>query len=500
MRGAPFKRCGCKDANRKNLNSRCPRLKERDHGGWYYRYSEPAGPDGKRRQPIIGPFQTKKAAEADQIERLDKLNKGLYGIADRSLTVAVDFDRWLEGKAKLTKSTRDSYEEAGRLYIKPGLGYLRLDDLRSHHIEDLYAAIRSLRSANLEKRATGIGRRLLDARGTGASSRRPVSKARLHRIHAVIHAYLADRQRKEMIPRNWAEHVDAASGRGPQALVWTDERVERWLRTGKRPSRVMVWTPEQTGLFLDFAAENRLYPMWHFIAFRGPRRGEACRLERSELSLQRRTVTIRTSRDDDYSDVERGDLDGRPTTKNHKSRTLALDKETVEVLRAHLDHQNRLKQELGDLYQDSGFVFTTEDGRPLNLDTVSQHFDRLIARYEAIRRSPERAGGKGVPRTPAALAKSYRMPERAVRLALNGPPLPPIRLHDLRHVAACLTYRATKDLKLVSQLMGHSGIQITADIYTRLFEEIDHAAAEAVVAIVPRAYRANKPGPSTGDH
>src|SRR5688572_17308493 len=54
---------------------------------------------------------------------------------------------------------------------------------------------------------------------------------------------------------------------------------------------------------------------------------------------------------------------------------------------------------------------------------------------------------------------------------------------------ACLAYRATKDLKLVSQLMGHSGIQITADIYTSLFEEVDRAAAEAVAAIVPRTVR-----------
>jgi hypothetical protein len=73
-------------------------------------------------------------------------------------------------------------------------------------------------------------------------------------------------------------------------------------------------------------------------------------------------------------------------------------------------------------------------------------------------------------------------------LALAGPPLPPIRLHDLRHGAASLTYRATKDLKLVSELLGHSGIQITADTYTTLFAEVGAAAAEAVAALVPRTF------------
>jgi integrase len=59
----------------------------------------------------------------------------------------------------------------------------------------------------------------------------------------------------------------------------------------------MVWTPEQTGLFLDFVAQDRHYALWHLIAYRGLRRGEACSLDRSELSLTRGTVTIRTGSD-----------------------------------------------------------------------------------------------------------------------------------------------------------------------------------------------------------
>ncbi|HST85179.1 MAG TPA: hypothetical protein VLL08_25795 [Kineosporiaceae bacterium] len=56
-----------------------------------------------------------------------------------------------------------------------------------------------------------------------------------------------------------------------------------------------------------------------------------------------------------------------------------------------------------------------------------------------FRRSPERARGRGVAKTPRALASSYSSTERAVELAPAGPPLPPIRLHDLRHGAASLT-------------------------------------------------------------
>jgi integrase len=57
------------------------------------------------------------------------------------------------------------------------------------------------------------------------------------------------------------------------------------------PSPVMVWRPDQLGQFLDQAAEHRLYALWHLIAFRGLRRGEACGLEWPEVDLTRGTVT-----------------------------------------------------------------------------------------------------------------------------------------------------------------------------------------------------------------
>jgi integrase len=222
--------------------------------------------------------------------------------------------------------------------------------------------------------------------------------------------------------------------------------------------------------------------MWHLIAFRGLRRGEACGLPTGDLNLTAATVTIRTSTDDDADPDEAHE---HASTKNRRDRTLALDTATLAVLTTHQQRQRDLRDEWGDLWHDTGLVFTTEDGQPLVADTISQHFERLLTRYEAIRRAPTHARDAGrPPPRPETLAAIHNMSIPAVKLALTGPPLPPIRLHDLRHVAATLAYRATKDRKLVSQLMGHSGIQITADIYTSVFEEVDRDAAEAVAALV----------------
>ena len=88
-----------------------------------------------------------------------------------------------------------------------------------------------------------------------------------------------------MLPSGPVAHVELDPVRKPKALVWTVERVAKWQQTGEKTSPVMVWTPEQTGAFLDFVAEDRLYAMWHLIASRGLRRDEACRQPWSETNL-----------------------------------------------------------------------------------------------------------------------------------------------------------------------------------------------------------------------
>ncbi len=49
--------------------------------------------------------------------------------------------------------------------------------------------------------------------------------------------------------------------------------------------------------------------------------------------------------------------------------------------------------------------------------------------------------------------------------------LPDVRFHDLRHSAATVLLAAKMDLKAVSELLGHSSIAITADIYQSVLPE-----------------------------
>lgn len=61
---------------------------------------------------------------------------------------------------------------------------------------------------------------------------------------------------------------------------------------------------------------------------------------------------------------------------------------------------------------------------------------------------------------------------------------PVFRFHDLRHAAAALFIEQGMGAKRIQELMGHSSIQVTFDIYGYLFRdpEADAAAVDAISA------------------
>jgi len=73
--------------------------------------------------------------------------------------------------------------------------------------------------------------------------------------------------------------------------------------------------------------------------------------------------------------------------------------------------------------------------------------------------------------------------------------LPPITLHGLRHGAATMLLAAGQPPKVISEVLGHSTVAFTMDVYTEVAEELADAAAAAIAAFIPR--RA-KTVPNTG--
>ncbi len=58
--------------------------------------------------------------------------------------------------------------------------------------------------------------------------------------------------------------------------------------------------------------------------------------------------------------------------------------------------------------------------------------------------------------------------------------LPHVRFHDLRHTAATLMLAEGVPLAVISELLGHAGIAITASHYAAVVPELRREAADAM--------------------
>jgi integrase len=303
--GCVYRRCGCTDPGTGRQYGRaCPRLAAGSgHGSWYVRLELPAGLDGRRRRIRRGGYPSRKAA----LEVLARLRAPRPGDAGaRMLTVGDWLAHWLVTKTATAPSTVRGYAAHVRLYLDPYLGEVLLGELSAAQVQAMFTAI--IRQHH--------------ALGT------PVSAATLTRIRATLRAALNAAIRRGLISENPAAQAELPRARRPRAVVWTSFRVEQWRRTGERPA-VAVWTAQQTAQFLASIEEHRLYAVYHLIALRGLRRGEAAGLRWRDVDLDGATAMI---------SQQLQQYDGRlvlcPPKTARSERAVALDRTTVAVLRA----------------------------------------------------------------------------------------------------------------------------------------------------------------------
>ncbi|MEV7579060.1 tyrosine-type recombinase/integrase [Streptomyces erythrochromogenes] len=493
--GSIYKRCKCTEpklddvgqpvldpngiAKTRELGTRCPELKRREHGSWYYYVNLPDGPRGERRRPRKGGFLTRAAAQQAALKLWSEANHGIK--VESRETVEQFLRRWLKNRVDLKRKTRCDYADfIERLYV-PALGRLTMRELRTRHIQAMFEdiwAYNKVKEANRKRaeqarnaceaarqawraapapRPPDLRRRWDEAKATlketRAQPRQDTGPGTQKRILDALSSALKAAVMEKLIAENWADEVVIPKYEKPRALVWTEERIARWRETGERPSSVMVWTPELTGRFLDAAAGHRMYVMWHLQVFRGPRRGEAAGLMWAEVDMAKGAVNIVQQL---VSDTSHRLFEETPKSRSGR-RTIALDSATHELLRAwrkvqeakrvEWETKHRENPEKYGPYVDSGYVFTQDNGTPWHPDNVSKVFDRLLKRLD----------------------------------------MPPIRLHDLRHCAASLSLAAGLSMKAIQALLGHATFTLTADTYSSLMPQFEKEAADAPVALVPRA-------------
>jgi integrase len=361
----------------------------RADGRWAGQLSLGAGRNGARQRHNV--YGRTRNEVVDKMRRAkNRVAEGMPP-ADSSTTVA-DYLRWWADNV-LPGTVRDTtcyqYRRVIEHTIIPAVGGHPLNKLAPTHVH-------------------GMLRHLEDT-GRGNSSRR-VARVVLRRALALAEEW-------GLVARNVASVVKA-----PRATTKTDDALDL---DGIRK--------------LIAAAEgDRLEALWVTAVLVGLRKGELVALTWDNIDLRKAAVTVQATL---RRVPGQGLVLNLPKSK-HGARTVALPPICVESLRRRRQTQRLERIAAGPRWHDTGYVFTTEVGTPIDPDNLKHAFRKVT--------------------TKAGLGN--------------------LRFHALRHSCATVALAEGVPLEVISRQLGHAGYAITADVYAHVGREAQRQAADAMQA------------------
>ena len=363
------------------------RIRQRSPGTHQISYDLGRDEFGKRRTKAETIRGTKAEAKRLLRARLSALDKGENPVpADTPLRDWLD--RWMSEKItppKRKQRTQETYRNVIDRHIVPHLGNRKLSKVGPVHIQELEDQLSTHLSPKM-----------------------------VNQVHIVLSGAFKHALRMELIHRNPVALVPPPSVKRTKIVPPEVSSVRRMLEQARQDGHI-------------------LYPAMHLIAYTGMRRGEGMGLLWENVDLEEGTVRVEISR----VQTRTGVMQEAPKTDSGR-RTINLDAGTVEVLREHRERQSEMREEMGEQFQDGGWVFTDELGDPISpkrlYDTVKQYGRRV-----------------GEPR---------------------------MTVKNLRHFHATLMLGNRENPVVVSKRLGHSKVSITLDIYAHVLPGWQQEAAD----------------------
>lgn len=184
---------------------------------------------------------------------------------------------------------------------------------------------------------------------------------------------------------------------------------------------------------LNAAKDSRYHAALVLIASTGLRRGEALALKWDKVDLESGALRVAAT-------IAR--VDGALTISEPKTarsrRLIPLSKPVVAMLREQRLRQKQERLRAGNQWRENGLVFTTELGTPVD---------------------------------PRNLL-------RVIEAAAQAAGVESVVVHTLRHSAAAAWLEGGVHIKAVADLLGHSSISITGDIYGHAEDSTARAAVD----------------------
>lgn len=384
------RRCGCRDEAGKQYGSKCPKLKNYRHGTWGFKITAGADETGKRR--YITDFSHGSAEDAEEALGKVKAQLKRKAYSFEKTTVKSYLTGWLDSREKhgeIKPSTARMYRAYIEKDILPSMGGVELRKVTKSDAADL---IRELRESD-----------------RGAVT--------IRRIHATLSSAFADA---------------VANGK------MQDNPCAGLILPKADKKRLDVWGRDDTVRFLETAQAHRLGVLFELAILTGMRRGEICGLRWSDVDLVERRIIVRTQ----LVQVGRETVETTIKTEAGQHRVVGLSDHLVGLLMGWQIRQDDERTAWGEAYQDSGRVFTYEDGRELRPGYPSKVLETMVGRL-------------GIPH---------------------------MRFHDLRHLFASIQLQQGTTIGVVSKMMGHSNSAITLDLYSHMIDDTAQRAADAAAA------------------
>ena len=179
---------------------------------------------------------------------------------------------------------------------------------------------------------------------------------------------------------------------------------------------------DEVGIFFDEIKGHRLEDMFKLAIYYGLRREELCALKweairGDEIFIERTIVHIKT------------DIAKERTKTQSSYRSYPLTDPVREMLDGIRKRQEAYKRFLESEYNDSGYIFTWEDGRPYSPDYLTKNFKKIVRRSDKLDDS--------------------------------------LTLHSLRASCVSIMVHSGVDIKDIQKWVGHADIKTTLQIYAR---------------------------------
>ena len=300
-------------------------------------------------------------------------------------------DEWL-AVARHEKSTRYQTDLFLDRHVRPPLGKKRIEKIGPADLNRLYLALEA-----------------------GTTDRKALAASTVVRIHGIIRACF-----ELAVKNDWIATNPAARARPPRQVQKVPEAPDA------DSVKAMLLTAYET--------DKEMYAFLRLASATGLRRGSICGLRWPDLDLARGMLlhqrAIGTGKGTPYE----------KTTKSGVSHTIALDRDTVAILRWHRLRMLIRSKDLGGL-DPTGYLFSADPtcSKPWRPDHASK-------RFRSVRES---AGAKG-------------------------------QLRDLRNFHATLLLDDGFDIKTVSGRLTYARTSTTQDRYQARLPATDRRAAEHV--------------------